>query len=118
MIVLTLSASKLSLKTSKKTTSNPKDPETDKVFALHELIATTEQTEILRQKYLAGNFGYGHAKTELLNLILTRFKTERELFTYFMNNLPELEEKLQEGAAKTRTIALQTLSRVRKSVGV
>jgi tryptophanyl-tRNA synthetase len=35
-----------------------------------------------------------------------------------MNNLPELEEKLQEGAAKTRKIALETLSRVRKSVGV
>ena len=70
------------------------------------------------QKYLAGNFGYGHAKTELLNLILTRFEKARELFNYYMNNLPELEEKLQIGAEKTRKIAAQTLKRVRASVGM
>lgn len=97
---------------------DPKNPDTDKVFALYELIATPEQTEILRQKYLAGNFGYGHAKTELLNLILTRFAKERELFSYYMENLPELEAKLQEGAEKTRKIAAETLKRVRESLGM
>ena len=108
----------MAIETDSKSLEDPKDPETDKIFALYELIASAEQTEVLRQKYLAGNFGYGHAKTELLHLILNRFEKERELFTYYMNNLPELEEKLQEGAAKTRVIALETLSRVRKSVGV
>lgn len=91
----------MSIETDSKTLEEPKDPQTDKVFAIYELIATTEQTEELRQKYLAGNFGYGHAKTELLNLILTRFSKERELFNYYLNNLPELEAKLQEGAEKT-----------------
>ena len=92
--------------------------ETDKVFALYELIATTTETETFRQKYLAGNFGYGHAKTELLNLVLARFANERELFNYYMNNLPELEEKLQQGAAKARVIAKETLAKVRASLGV
>jgi tryptophanyl-tRNA synthetase len=108
----------MGIETDSKTLEEPKDPKTDKVFALYELIGTSEQTEILRQKYLAGNFGYGHAKTELLNLILTRFNKERELFTYYMNNLPELEEKLQEGAAKTRAVAKVTLQKVRESLGV
>ena len=108
----------MSIETDSTPLEDPKNPDTDKVFALYELIATPEQTEILRQKYLAGNFGYGHAKTELLNLILERFKTEREKFEYYMNNLPELDEKLAEGAEKTRKIAAETLKRVRESLGM
>lgn len=108
----------MGIETDSKSLEEPKDPATDKVFAIYKLIATAEETEVLSQKYLAGNFGYGHAKNELLNLILTKFSKERELFTYYMNNLPELEEKLQAGATKTREIATQTLTRVRESLGV
>lgn len=108
----------MGIETDSKSLKDPKDPENDKIFALYELIATSQETEVLRQKYLAGNFGYGHAKTELLNLILIRFQKERELYNYYMNNLPELEEKLQEGAAKTKVIALETLGKVRAALGV
>ncbi|MBE2272795.1 MAG: tryptophan--tRNA ligase [Flavobacteriales bacterium] len=108
----------MGIETDSKTLEEPKDPETDKVFALYQLIATPEQTEVLREKYLAGNFGYGHAKTELLNLILEKFKTEREKFDYYMNNLSELDAKLEEGAEKTRKIAAETLKRARASLGM
>lgn len=108
----------MSIETDSKSLEEPKDPETDKTFALYELIATPTQTEELRAKYLAGNFGYGHAKTELLQLILIRFQKERELFDYYLSHLPELEEKLLEGAEKTRKIAASTLLRVRESLGL
>ncbi|MCC2591294.1 tryptophan--tRNA ligase [Chryseobacterium sp. MFBS3-17] len=108
----------MSIETDSRSLEEPKDPETDKVFAIYELIGTAEQTEILRQKYLAGNFGYGHAKTELLNLVLERFGRERELFAYYMEHRDELEAKLQEGAEKTRKIAAGTLQRVRESLGM
>ncbi len=108
----------MSIETDSTPLEEPKNPDTDKVFALYELIASAEQTETLRQKYLAGNFGYGHAKTELLNLILEKFSKERELFNHYMNNIPELEAKLQEGAEKTRKIASETLKRVRLSLGM
>ncbi|STD14329.1 Tryptophan--tRNA ligase [Chryseobacterium carnipullorum] len=108
----------MSIETDSKGLEEPKDPETDKVFAIYELIATPEQAEELRAKYLAGNFGYGHAKLELLNLILTRFAKEREMFAYYMNNLDELEAKLQEGAAKTRVVATETIKKVRASLGI
>lgn len=108
----------MSIETDSKALEDPKDPETDKVFAIYELIATPEQTEDLRTKYLAGNFGYGHAKNALLALILERFSKERELFSYYLNNLDELEAKLQEGAAKTKVIAKETIARVRESLGV
>ena len=114
----TLEKQVMGIETDSKTLEEPKDPETDKVFALYQLIATPEQTEVLREKYLAGNFGYGHAKTELLNLILERFKTEREKFDYYMNNLSEIDAKLEEGAEKTRKIAAETLKRARASLGM
>lgn len=107
----------MSIETDSTPLEEPKNPDTCNVFKLYELIATPEQTEDLRAKYLAGNFGYGHAKTELLNLILTKYQKERELFNYYMENIPELEEKLQEGASKTRLIARETLGKVRKSLG-
>ena len=108
----------MGIETDSKSLEEPKDPATDKVFAIYELIADADQTEQLRQKYLAGNFGYGHAKTELYNLILERYKKERELFNYYMSNLDELEMKLQQGAEKTRIIAKQTLERVRAAQGL
>ena len=108
----------MSIESDSKTLEEPKDPSTDKIFAIYELIATPEQTEELRAKYLAGNYGYGHAKKELLDLILVRFAKERETFNYYMNNLDELEAKLQEGAGKTRVIATETIKRVRESLGI
>ena len=108
----------MSIATDSKTLEEPKDPDTDKIFALYQLIADEQQTEILRQKYLAGNFGYGHAKTELLNLILTKFASERKLYDYYINNLPEIERKLKKGADKTRPIAVATMQRVRQRLGV
>ena len=108
----------MGIETDSKTLEEPKDPETDKVFAIYKLIATPEETAVLEQKYLAVNFGYGHAKNELLSLILTKFAKERELFSYYMNNLPELDEKLQQGADKTRKVASETLKRVRESLGM
>lgn len=108
----------MSIETDSTPLEEPKNPDTCKVFAIYSLIANEEQTQALREKYLAGNFGYGHAKTELLNLILTTYEKERELFHYYMNNLPELEKKLQEGAEKTREVARETLGRVRESLGM
>lgn len=108
----------MSIETDSTPLEKPKNPDTDNVFAIYSLIADSAQTEQLRAKYLAGNYGYGHAKKELLELILTRFAREREIFSHYMAHLPELEEKLQQGAAKTRTVARETLAKVRESLGV
>lgn len=108
----------MSIETDSTPLEEPKNPDTCKVFALYSIMASVEQTQSLREKYLGGNFGYGHAKNELLNLLLTNFQTERELYAYYMDHLDELEAKLQEGAAKAREVANTTLSRVRKSLGL
>ena len=108
----------MSIETDSTPLEEPKNPDTCKVFAIYSLLANETQVAEMRAKYLGGNYGYGHAKTELLNLILENFKTEREKFNYYMNNLYELDAKLQEGAEKTRKIAAETLKRVRASLGM
>lgn len=95
----------------------PKNPDKDNVFAIYSLIATDEQKNQLRAKYLAGNFGYGHAKQELYELILAKFKSQRELFNFYYGNPAELDKKLEQGEAKARVIANEVLGRVRKKIG-
>jgi len=95
----------------------PKDPSKDTTFTLYSLLATPEQREAMRQKYLAGNYGYGHAKQELYELILEKFAEERKAFAFYYNNPEELEKKLTQGEEKARVIAHSVLSRVRKHLG-
>lgn len=95
----------------------PKNPESDNVFAIYSLLASPEQKETMRQKYLAGNYGYGHAKQELLQLIMTRFAKEREAFNFYMGNPEEIDRKLESGESKARIIAREVLDRVREKLG-
>jgi tryptophanyl-tRNA synthetase len=57
----------------------PKDPDTCNVFKLYSLMGTEEKINELRGLYLGGNFGYGHAKKALLDLILEKFAKEGDL---------------------------------------
>jgi tryptophanyl-tRNA synthetase len=95
----------------------PKNPDTCNVFKLYSLVATPEQTAELRQKYEAGGFGYGHAKQAFYELLVQKYAKEREIYNYYMNNLPELEAKLQEGENKARQIAATVLAKVRGTLG-
>jgi tryptophanyl-tRNA synthetase len=95
----------------------PKNPDTDNTFILYSLIASDDQKKAMREKYLAGNYGYGHAKQEFYELILEKFSKQREIFNFYMENPQELEEKLMSGEEKARSIALETLDRVREKVG-
>lgn len=95
----------------------PKNPDKCHVFALYKLMASPEQTAEMRAKYEGGNYGYGHAKQELFELLWDRFEEQREKFDYYMLHTDELEAKLQEGEAKAREIARATLARVREKLG-
>jgi len=95
----------------------PKNPDTCNVFALYKLIASEQQTAEMKANYLRGGYGYGHSKTALYELILEKFKSQRETYDYYMNNRNELDAKLQIGADKARAIAKATLRRVREKLG-
>ncbi|GLR16823.1 tryptophan--tRNA ligase [Portibacter lacus] len=103
--------------TDTKTLEEPKDPETCNVFKMYSAVASEEEIKALAEKYRAGNFGYGHAKTELYELLLTKFETQREKFIYYMENLDEVEALLQAGEAKARATASKVLNKVRETLG-
>lgn len=103
--------------TDSKGLEEPKDPDTCNVFKLYELLAEPGQIETMRQNYIKGGFGYGHAKTALLELILAKFEKNRTIYNHYMSNLNELEEILQQGAEKARAVAHPVLQRVREKVG-
>jgi len=95
----------------------PKDPETCNVFAIYKLIGSEAEVADLKAKYLAGGFGYGHAKQALFELIRDTYKEEREKFDYFMKNKPEIDRLLGIGAEKAKDVADAVLTRVRTKLG-
>lgn len=95
----------------------PKNPDIDVTFKLYSLIAEEAETETLRQNYLNGGFGYGHAKQALYELILKRFEKERELYNYYIENNEALEKKLKVGEEKAGEIARKTIKDVRNALG-
>jgi tryptophanyl-tRNA synthetase len=95
----------------------PKNPDTDITFKLYSLLASPAEIETMRANYLAGGYGYGHAKKELYELILRRFGPEREKFNFYMNNLPELDAALTIGAARAQEYGAGVLAKVRRKVG-
>jgi tryptophanyl-tRNA synthetase len=96
----------------------PKNPDTCNVFALYRLLAGQEQMNAMRENYLRGGYGYGAAKTALFELIMDKFKKQREIYAYYMNNRNELDEQLLQGAEKAKKIARATLNRVREKLGL
>ena len=95
----------------------PKNPDNN-IVKLYELFATKEAVEEMKAKFVAGNYGYGHAKTELLNAILDYFKDAREKREELANNMEYVEEVLAKGATKARAIAREKLTAAKIAVGL
>jgi tryptophanyl-tRNA synthetase len=103
--------------TDAKTLEEPKDPDTCNVFKIYQLIATDDQTTEMRANYIKGNYGYGHAKTALYELILSKFEKQRNRYQELMNNPAELERELQVGEERARKMAAEKIKLVRSVLG-
>ncbi len=107
----------MSIQTDSTPLEEPKDWSTCNCFALYQLLASDDQVEAMKSNYTNGNYGYGHAKQALFELIIDRFAHERERYTYYMENLNEIDKALAVGANKAKLVADSVLKRVRKKVG-
>jgi len=107
----------MSIETDSTPLEEPKNPDTCKVFALYSLLGSEEQIAEMRKNYLGGNYGYGHAKQGLFELITEKFKAEREKYNHYINNPNEVEKILINGAEKASTVANGVLNRVREKLG-
>ncbi len=95
----------------------PKDPNQCNVFNIYKLIADKEKIITMENNYRNGNYGYGHAKKELLELILSKYSSERKLYNDFMKNPNLIEERLHKGSEKAKKIASSVLKRVKSKLG-
>jgi tryptophanyl-tRNA synthetase len=95
----------------------PKNPDTCHTFALYQLLASEAETQAMRENYLGGNYGFGHAKQALFELILSKFEKQRLRFDELMANPSEIDAALRIGAQKAQSVANDVLKRVRTKVG-
>ncbi|WP_394759985.1 tryptophan--tRNA ligase [Flavobacterium sp.] len=109
----------MTIETDSTSLEDPKNPETCNIFGLYKLLASESQIEkmLLNYKNINRDYGYGHAKQALFELIVERFSTEREKYNYYMNNLPELENALKAGAKRAANVANGVLSKVKSKLG-
>ena len=107
----------MGIKTDSLALEDVKNPDTDTIFALYKLMASPSETAEMHANYLAGNYGYGHAKQALYELIITKFATIRARYTHFMDNKNEIDDALAIGKQKAKKVATTVLQKVRTKVG-
>ena len=107
----------MGIKTDSTSMEDKKDAEVCNIYKIYKLLSTEEQATALFEKYATGNYGYGHAKQELFELICETYSLEREKFNQLMENKAIIDEELEKGAVKARVIAKEVLARVRKNIG-
>ncbi|MFP4162412.1 MAG: tryptophan--tRNA ligase [Chitinispirillaceae bacterium] len=96
----------------------PKDPDKSVIFAIYKLFASETQSTEMAEKFKAGGYGYGSAKKELFELLWTYFEPFRRKREELDKNMDYVQQIRKEGAHKAREVALETMERVRKLVGV
>lgn len=116
----TLKKRVMSITTDSKGVDEVKDPLTCNVFALYKVFATKDQTEALRAKYLTPNagFGYGHAKTALLEVLTAYLRPYREAREKLLQNPELVEAKLAEWAKVMNARLDAKMEVVKRVVGV
>lgn len=107
----------MSIVTDSKELEDVKDPETCNVFAIYRLLASPDQVEEMRKNYLAGGYGYGHAKQALYEVITEKFVAERARYNALMADKKIIDQALEEGAKRALHVAKEVISRVRSKVG-
>ncbi|WP_299883795.1 tryptophan--tRNA ligase [uncultured Lacinutrix sp.] len=107
----------MSIETDSTPLEDPKDWKTCNCFAIYKLLASDEEIKIMKANYENGNYGYGHAKQALFELIIKTFEMQRERYDFYMNNLDKIDEALAKGAEKAKVVANDVLKRVRDKVG-
>ena len=95
----------------------PKNPDNN-ITKLYSLFATEEEVNTLKEKFLAGNFGYGHAKTELFDKFMDYFAPFQKKREELLQNMDYVNEILKKGALKAREIATKKVDEVRDVVGI
>lgn len=107
----------MSIVTDSKGLEESKDPDNN-ITKIYELFASSDEVQALRQKFISGGYGYGHAKNLLYDRIMDYFSKSRKLREQLQNNEDYIVEVLNSGAKTANQIASKKLEEVRKAIGL
>lgn len=107
----------MSIVTDSASLEESKNPDNN-ITKIYQLFATKEEVNNMKQKFISGNYGYGHAKKELFEKIIEYFKDAREKREKLANNLDYVHEILKEGKIKASKLAEAKMKIVRETVGL
>lgn len=96
----------------------PKNPDTCNVYNIYKVLADKSKSAEMASKLKAGGYGYGHAKKELLEAVHSFFDPMRQRRAELAKNMDFVEKVLKEGSEKARTVAIETIKEVKKTVGL
>jgi tryptophanyl-tRNA synthetase len=85
---------------------------------LYKLVATPDKARELQAKLAAGGYGYGEAKKELFAVLMDYFAPFRKKREELVLNLDYVHDVLRQGAARANAVADETMTKVRKAVGL
>ena len=108
----------MGIKTDSTPVEAPKNPDTETVFALYSLFAAPAEKEALAARYRAGGFGYGEAKKLLLEKAVAYFAPYRRRRAEIAAEPGYVEKVLNDGAARARAVARETLDEVKRACGL
>ena len=95
-----------------------KDLDKNIPLQLYRLVATPDKAREMEQKLAAGGCGYGEAKKELLAALMDYFAPYRHKRAELGKNLDYVQEALRKGAERANAVADETMTKVRKAVGL
>lgn len=107
----------MSIPTDSKGVDEPKDPDTCKVFAFHELVSGKDLPD-LRARYLAGGIGYKESKEILFENMRAFIAPLRERRKEIARDPKAVLAMLSDGGNAARAIAKKKMSEVREKVGL
>ena len=113
----------MAIKTDAAGMNDARDPETCHVYRIARGLCgaddarVTDMAQKLREPPAAG-YGYGHAKQELLGIILDHFAPARQRRTALMADPGSVDAVLRQGAERARAVAAKTVAAARAACGL
>jgi tryptophanyl-tRNA synthetase len=97
---------------------SPGHIEGNMVFTYLDFFGEPKKVEELKKQYKAGKVSDVEVKEYLFASLMKTFKDARKRYTELKSNPQKVKKILEEGAAKARVIAAQTMKDVRDAIGV
>ncbi|MEZ6104281.1 MAG: tryptophan--tRNA ligase [Pirellulaceae bacterium] len=108
----------MQIQTDSRPMEDAKDPETDHLYQLYSLFASTEDREEMAAMYRRGGFGYGEVKKKLAQAAEDYFADARARRADLANRPDDIRDILADGAQRARQKASQVLDRAQQNCGL